>query len=346
LSVALTPAEAPTVLQASSQTHLQPDSQTRPQLTTPRTRGVVVPFAALRRRSRLWASSAAAAVFVGGVTTALWPQISNQTNQTVAEYNADSTAPRSESAPNAEPESAAPRQPGQPSESAPASRSDSRTDSRTANRAPATNSGPNPSINQPSVDQPAAGNETLPSRSDKAPDTPVAPTDVPSNSAQADLENSSESVAPATPPATNSATANSNPPPSAVAQSREENADAAISTARQSSPDAGAATFGAAAPVPEADTLDQVRAYFQSRWQPSDLAVQPPLSYQLELSAAGEVIGFTALNEAAEESRDRLLPADNPPVFSPIAPDSGSDAGGLTLNIVLTADGQVQVSQP
>jgi hypothetical protein len=77
---------------------------------------------------------------------------------------------------------------------------------------------------------------------------------------------------------------------------------------------------------------------------PSDQAIQAPLSYQLALSAAGEVISFTALSEAAEESRDRLLPADNPPTFSPIAP--GADVDGLTLTIVLTTDGQVQVFRP
>ncbi|WP_193853627.1 hypothetical protein [cf. Phormidesmis sp. LEGE 11477] len=82
-------------------------------------------------------------------------------------------------------------------------------------------------------------------------------------------------------------------------------------------------------------TVGQVQTYFQQRWQGGGEAA---LLYDLKLSATGEVVSFTAINEAAARQRDRLFPSAAPPSFLTNADDSSS-----TLRVVLNSDGTVQV---
>ena len=87
----------------------------------------------------------------------------------------------------------------------------------------------------------------------------------------------------------------------------------------------------------EAEAIAQVQQYFLGQWQAEE---DGPLRYQLQLSAAGEVISFAALDERSQMYRDRILPTDMPPSFTP--PNNGQ---GLTLQLTFTAGGQVQVDQ-
>ncbi len=105
--------------------------------------------------------------------------------------------------------------------------------------------------------------------------------------------------------------------------------------------------------TPDADTIAQVQAYFQSRWQ-ANQDISEPLTYQLQLSETGDVISFAALNSTAQTYRDRLIPNNRPLSFAinGAAPESPADTNqaqqtpagaALTLRIILTPTGQVQV---
>lgn len=91
----------------------------------------------------------------------------------------------------------------------------------------------------------------------------------------------------------------------------------------------------------EAETITQVQNYF-NRQSLSDATPQSPLTYRLQLSQFGEVVGFSALSEAGNAYRDRLLPDSNIS-FPPTS--SAALANGLTLQVTLTPDGQVRVQK-
>jgi len=92
-------------------------------------------------------------------------------------------------------------------------------------------------------------------------------------------------------------------------------------------------------------TLDQVQAYFQSRWQTSE---ENSLRYELQLSAEGEVVSFVGLDDVSQAQRNRILPADVPPPIFPRPSTADTDSNGslapLSLRIVLQPDGLVQVT--
>ena len=309
--------------------------------------GNLISLAAVRRRPKLWASSAAAAVFAIGLTTTLWPVVNREATTSAPEVSSESdysaAAPRpdqslSDQAPsNQPPEASASRDLEAPAASAvpegsrnvlPAlpDRSAGRSAGRSTGRA----------------ENPPAGSRAP---ADSRPKQPPVP--MPNQPAQSADPESGESLA--------SAPANISEEAPAAARQAEPIAPSAASSA--ASADA-AEEFSAAPTTPvaptvtdEADTIAQIQAYFAARWQPNQAASQDPLAYQMRLSASGEVVTFAALSEAAQAYRDRLLPPDGQPLTFSVSPDSATSdhsaaqPGGLTLRIVLTANGEVQVSK-
>ena len=91
----------------------------------------------------------------------------------------------------------------------------------------------------------------------------------------------------------------------------------------------------------EAETITQVKNYFTNQWSDNE-NVSSSLSYQLQLSSAGEVVSFTALTEASSIYRDRLLP-DKSILFPP--DNSAAISDGLTLKVTVMPDGQVVVEK-
>lgn len=311
-----------------------------------RTSGVLIPFAIARRRPKLWASAAAAVFAIGvtaGLATVLRP--SNQESMTTA----DSALSEPEAA--SEPDYSAPRQTLPPTPSASSSDSeesaaDGASPERTARssspendriaaadspaRRPArqpVSASPNQSVADPN--QPVASAPKQPSSSDSGTSREARP---PASSGEDTPTAARQTESLAEPSAADAAPADADP-----------DGDDEFSTAASSPPVSPAASG-------EADTIAQVQSYFKARWQPPRSGLQAPLAYQLRLSASGEVITFAALSEAAQAYRDRLLPTDQPPTF-PMAPSpestdrrtAQSASDGLTLRLVLTADGQVQV---
>ena len=93
-----------------------------------------------------------------------------------------------------------------------------------------------------------------------------------------------------------------------------------------------------AADAPEADlsrAIEQVRSYFQQRWQAGETS---SLTYQLELSNTGEVLRFEGIDEASRRERDRILPSDPPLNFA-----VGTLPQPITLRVFLLPNGDVQV---
>lgn len=101
------------------------------------------------------------------------------------------------------------------------------------------------------------------------------------------------------------------------------------------------------APSPEAiaqqesETIAQVTNYFLNQWSPTR-NISAPLSYQLRLSSFGEIISFSALTEASEAYRDRLLP-DSTILFPPS--NSTALPEGLILKVTVSPDGQVSTEK-
>jgi len=89
-----------------------------------------------------------------------------------------------------------------------------------------------------------------------------------------------------------------------------------------------------------AGTINQVQTYFQSRWEPSE---DNPLSYELQLSAEGEVESFVGLDDVSQEKRDQILPVNAPPVFPRPTTAEADISDPLTLRVLLQRDGVVQV---
>ena len=90
----------------------------------------------------------------------------------------------------------------------------------------------------------------------------------------------------------------------------------------------------------EAETLTQVQNYFfnQHNQQSANETISKPLSYRLQLSPSGEIVSFTALTEAGEAYRDRLLPNSNLS-FPPSS--SAALSNGLILKVTVMPDGKV-----
>ena len=80
----------------------------------------------------------------------------------------------------------------------------------------------------------------------------------------------------------------------------------------------------------------QIQSYFQPRWQGDDAG---PLTYTLQLSETGVVNSFVALDERSQAYRDRLLSADNPPIFEV---DGG--ASSRAFRVVFGREGTVEVT--
>ncbi len=321
-----------------------------------RTSGVLIPFAIARRRPKLWASAAAAVFAIGvtaGLTTVLRP--SSQERATTA----DSALSEPEAA--SEPDYSAPRQTTVPTPSASSSsseesesddaspeRSTASSGSRQANRIAAADSPSQPTERQPA--RPSSNQSVAdPNQSASAPKQPsssdsIAPSDAsPPASVSEDTPTAArQAESLAEPPAAGAASDGA--APTGNDEFSVANPSPSVSSPPASAPPVSTATSG------EANTIAQVQSYFKARWQPPSSGLQAPLTYQLRLSASGEVIAFVALSEAAQAYRDRLLPADQPPTF-PMAPSpentdrriAQSASNGLTLRLVLTADGQVQV---
>ncbi len=305
-----------------------------------RASGVLIPFAIARRRPKLWAS--AAAVFAIGVTAGLTTVLrpSNQESMTTA----DSALSEPEAA--SEPDYSAPRQTLPPTPSASSSDSEeSAADGASPERTARSSSPANDRI--AAADRPAR-------RPAKRPASP-------SPNQSVTESNQPVASAPKQPSSSDSGTSREARPPASSGEDTPTAARQTESLAEPSAADtapAGNDEFSTAASSPpvspaasgEADTIAQVQSYFKGRWQPPTSGLQAPLTYQLRLSASGEVITFAALSEAAQAYRDRLLPTDQPPTF-PMSPSpentdrrtAQSASDGLTLRLVLTADGQVQV---
>ncbi len=320
----------------------------------------LISLASVRRRPRLWASSAAAAVFVIGLTTTLWPYV-NQTTTT--------SAPEVASEPDYS--AAAPRS-GQSSDNPSPSDHSSAASVPSAQQTPAASATPENSSPLPALpnrsERPSASSSERPSerpserlstgRRAPAADSRQKQPPGPSPSQPANTE-SSESLASA--PADISAGIGEEAPaaarqagPLAPSLSR---SDPNTTTAEDLSAEEPSA---ASAPTPispadddEANTIAQIQTYFEARWQPDLSNPQEPLAYQMRLSESGEVVTFAALDEAAQAYRDRLLPPNGQPLIFPISPDPANSSRrtvqsantGLTLRLILTADGKVQISK-
>ncbi|MEL7052040.1 MAG: hypothetical protein AAGM45_09655, partial [Cyanobacteria bacterium J06588_5] len=81
--------------------------------------------------------------------------------------------------------------------------------------------------------------------------------------------------------------------------------------------------------------IEQVRTYFDQRWQADET---DSLRYQLALSETGEVLRFEGMDEASRREGDRILPS-NPPPSLPV----GTLPRPITLRVLLLPNGDVQV---
>lgn len=316
-----------------------------------RTSRVLIPFAIARRRPKLWASAAAAVFAIGltaGLTTLLRP--SSQKGMTTADSalseleaasEPDYSAPRETLPPTPRSSSSDSEESASAVDGASPERSTARSNSQAADRIAAADSpsqrtarqpaGPSPNQSVADPNQPIASAPKQPSSGDSGTPNDAKPPasvgeDTPARQAESLAEPSADGAAPND--NDEFSIANSSPP---------------VSSPSAAAPPVSTAALG------EADTIAQVQSYFKARWQPPSSGLQAPLTYQLRLSASGEVIAFMALDEAAQAYSDRLLPTDRPPIFS-MVPSSDTDrrtaqsaSNGLTLRLVLTGDGQVQV---
>lgn len=296
-----------------------------PTVASSRPRGRLIAFPAHRR---LWASSAAAALLAVGLTTALLTK-TGQNSAVVSDSSpVDSDLSNAESSPQ---QNAAQRsEDAPPLESAPVAPKPTAEKSPGATPTPsARRPAPILDSSEPSSQRPTSPNVTA--------DEAISPDPPPPEAATGDTQGEALSATQSATPNTANGSADIRPlalpTPSATGQSaaRQSAARAPDAERYQTGPSADADLQGE-----NSDIIAQVQRYFQNQWQTSDQTVQLPLSYQLQISRSGEVTSFTGLSDAAQEYRDRLLPAD-PPTFSRSADQA------LTLRLTLTADGLVQV---
>lgn len=346
--------------------------------------------AARRQKNRMvWASSAAAALFAVGLTSALWsrdPALQSTTVESVGGAVGDSSANTSELEPR--PSQSADRPTNttdanqlETTEQPPPEISIGRTSDESTNSdqsipgtvsrspaAPTTGQTPTPSAlptQPPTPAETSSAPVVIPERpaSNSSPQTATpapavltpdadsgasepsqdiaasADSEVPESLQRRATQNETESLA--LPPAagqTDESAAAEAPPEVTFRTPR---SPAGLSRSR---PNSSAETFNTSGDA-IAGTIDQVRAYFQTRWQSNEAG---PLTYQLQIAETGEVVSFAALNEASQNFRDRILPTDEPPSFpqpSTTTADADETPQNLTLRIVLTRDGQVQISE-
>ncbi|MEO1791145.1 MAG: hypothetical protein AAFR25_02840 [Cyanobacteria bacterium J06629_19] len=172
------------------------------------------------------------------------------------------------------------------------------------------------------------------------------------------------------PPAPSSPTPSSQEPaqqrqvPADIARSRQPSAESAIPeilVEGETSPDAPARDDAPADQAPAAEppasiararlpealsqepspdstviTINQVRSYFQQRWQSTETE---SLSYRLQLNAAGEIVSFIGLDDVSQMARDRILPTGQSPIFNNPPPTNES-----VLRIQLMSNGVVEVT--
>ena len=291
---------------------------------------------------KLWASSAAAALFAVGLTTALWPRDSTQDAAIVSDAVRES-APTAESAPRqnaaTQPEDApAPQPVPDPSESVAVNPPDIPPTPSVDSPLGAT---PRPSadVRPPAASLPSPSPEdlTVPAEEAQSPEPPASAEAGAQPQRAAQLETQSETQAEAQTeadrPAADSADTSPSIRPSQPA-ARRSTAEALSENAQVEN----SQTDPAAVQTAETDILIQVQQYFQAQWQNSPQAVQLPLAYDLQLSESGEVMRFTGIGEAAQTFGDRLLPS-TPPTFALSAEEA------VTLRVTITAEGIVQVSR-
>ncbi|MEM6448944.1 MAG: hypothetical protein AAF703_01385 [Cyanobacteria bacterium P01_D01_bin.105] len=83
-----------------------------------------------------------------------------------------------------------------------------------------------------------------------------------------------------------------------------------------------------------------VQSYFQRQWQQmGEDRLDVPLRYDLQLSEMGEVVNFVALDERAQAYRDRLLPIDNNGLRFRVGEN------GQQLRLEILTDGRVVVKR-
>ncbi|MGB3786924.1 MAG: hypothetical protein WA949_02865 [Phormidesmis sp.] len=295
-----------------------------------------------RKRIGLWASSAAAALLAVGLTTALLSRDSTPQDATVANNSAAS---------------------GRVSELETAQQADSALESNTLeNSTPGADgtrpvepqldlSAPTPSLGA-SSDQAAQPLPKIPNRPTRKPvvqpsasaSTPLSAQELPNlpaptvSSTPTPTRSRSSTSAIAPPPAIPESSSDSlfadqlEAAPETGADIAENNAISGARSATTPQPSASQPTESAQG---TAQTASQVQSYFQQRWRGGNGTV---LLYNLRLSPDGEVIDFTAINEAAARESENILPTTARPVFS-----TNPGANGLTLRVLLNSDGTVQV---
>ena len=110
---------------------------------------------------------------------------------------------------------------------------------------------------------------------------------------------------------------------------------------RRSSDPAFSDEVEAAIAPQESGIITQVQTYFLGQWDANN-SLSEPLSYRLQLSSLGEIVGFSTISEGGEIYRDRLLP-DSTITFPPS--NSTALPNGIALKVTLLPDGQVQVQK-
>ncbi|NJM96889.1 MAG: hypothetical protein HC800_06595 [Phormidesmis sp. RL_2_1] len=339
---------------------LQPVSTSAAPPVSPPASSNIIPFPPSRHRFKLWASSAAAAVFAVGLTTTLWPEVSNQE---VNDVTADSISRQTPTLKRDAVGNTADRIETAQSEEAQGEENEERvspTEAITSQQA----ASPQAASQQAASQQAASPSPRARTQAESSSEPPVG-------AKPSSTENSS-SDGPAAPTASRIATAGAERQalPSSADEHREAVNNADEHNADEHSVELlneeGFSAAAAAVSSQEAAIIAEVQAYFQTRWPLDQPTAQDSLIYRLQLSESGEVIGFVAINEAAQAYRDRLLSSDEPPVFAgpgavPTSPtptssrtrtgatalENSDEAGdtGLTLRLVLMSDGQVNVSK-
>ncbi len=341
----------------------------------PKQKGKLIFFPTGRRAA--WASSAAAALFAVGLTTVLWndktsvPETVSIAEADLAEPNiTESENPRLRLRKPADEElSAALADSASQSErnraqTAQRSRSTTQRTAKPTNVPGRSNSSTTVSPENPTASKSTSSPESAraesglngsdssqgPRQSNESADVP-APINrqTPNNAPDRKIANAEPDAEALNPAALSAPTAETDDglptlePSSPLASARRgQNSEVNRASAPLSPANAEESAFSPAAiSRQESETITQVQNYFVNQWRP-DENLSAPLSYQLQLSSSGEVVSFSALTEGGGAYRDRLLP-DSKLSFPPS--NSVALANGLTLKIVLTPNGQVQVEK-
>ncbi len=279
------------------------------------------------RNPKIWASSAAAAVFAVGLTTTLWSRDLALKPVNTATDSTEPTAPAEvleEARPSDENEASS-------NPSVTGDREESQNLSQSATEPAPTETRRPP--NRPAAEEPADTSTTDTSTEDLAGRSPAA---VPETD-RPDISQPAGSAA-----SSSTASSSATPPSTAARQSEalipELSEPAATSAIPESNPIVS----------PEAQrVVGQVQRYLQQQWQSSGGGpLASPLTYRLQLSDVGDVVSFTALDETSVAYRDRLLPLESSPTFAtaPSAENPQALASELDLRIIVNRNGVVEVS--